>query len=75
MAKKITSFAQLKVSVDPLDTDRQPLVLTFLDTDMMHATARELRREGFTILDESPRYEMFRDVESAMKTARVFCRK
>lgn len=68
-----TKFHQLKVRKAGSTTT--PLKLTFTSLDVMHDVETACRKEGFEIVDSSVGYALFQDVESAMKSVRVFCRR
>ena len=72
MAKKISTFATLKVAAGREGSE--PLVLTFIDRDVMAQTEGALRAAGVDVLDVSPGFQIFRDEESAMRAVRAFCK-
>lgn len=72
MPKGFTTFGQLKVR--KAGTDEPPLIITCIEPEILGEIEAKAMAEGFEIVDSSPGYKLFRDVEDAMDSIRMFCR-
>ena len=67
----IKTFGKLTVK-NPQRPDREPLILTFVDSMEQWDAAVALRKKGYEIVDDYFGYKLYRNAEKAVDDAEIF---